>query len=635
MHVLLQAGFHERGIAPFAKRLLLAALLLVSLPAVAIEQAGMIPPTAKIALVLDRQEFFLGENILIHYCIENTGGPAFSVDVGGDYRGGTRADRFKITASSADGKPVADPNPVQWNMGGLSPVTSLTNGARWFEQVWLAHYCLFEEPGVYTIRVFHDLGWGEKRAADPREVTATITLRRPTPEQARKVVEAMFSALKYGGANWGEKGEPQADFAVLRDPVYLPLLVERATAGSLEGLQGIASIATPEATAALVEFLNPGADRPLVPSAAGQGQAIWLPSGAKAKGLAQAAAVLLQERLPQLGSMTPSALGSDTPRQKKIRQTWQPEFAPPVRAFALRLLTETNRDAFLMAARELNSLGRPEDLPVLLAALDRAVAGTTNLFRVEHGYPEPVSACKALAGVCARLCANGASGITDPTTSGGALLYLYMLPTNAAACPPDWEQKCAALLRHELPYLRAQTLAHLPRPLPESLTRTLAPLMLDSDETVQNQAFRVAEDVHTPEHRALALQVLATATNMWLFDAAFRIALAQGANYECAQIWAQRFDETLGEPGPGMAHCALRALWETITGGHISGGFNPTPEGASLRELKDRWIKFIEDHRDELKAGRRFRPGDGILPKELLPAGWEFHPPKENGSSRP
>ena len=122
----------------------------------------------------------------------------------------------------------------------------------------------------------------------------------------------------------------------------------------------------------------------------------------------------------------------------------------------MRLLTETNRDAFLLAARELNSLGRGEDLPALRSALDRAVAATSDQFRADHGYPEPVSACLALAGVCARLSADVPSFLSDPTSPGVALLYLCALPTNSAACPTGWDPNCAMLLRHKLPYLRAQ-----------------------------------------------------------------------------------------------------------------------------------------------------------------------------------
>ena len=58
-----------------------------------------LPPGVKFSLLLDTNEHFLGENILLHYCISNASSTAFQLSVGGDYRGGSRAKRFKITAT--------------------------------------------------------------------------------------------------------------------------------------------------------------------------------------------------------------------------------------------------------------------------------------------------------------------------------------------------------------------------------------------------------------------------------------------------------------------------------------------------------------------------------------------------------
>src|SRR5258706_8212392 len=119
-----------------------------------------VPTNAVITLQFDKTEFLIGENIFASYVISNRGGEPFRVDVGGDYRGGTRANRFKVTATRSDGLVVEDPSPVQWQMGGLSPGASVAPGTNWYESVWVARYCEFLEPGDYTIRVFHDLGWG-------------------------------------------------------------------------------------------------------------------------------------------------------------------------------------------------------------------------------------------------------------------------------------------------------------------------------------------------------------------------------------------------------------------------------------------------------------------------------------------
>jgi hypothetical protein len=41
--------------------------------------------------------FFLGENVLVHYCLENTPLTAFQISWGGDSRGASRSVRFKTT----------------------------------------------------------------------------------------------------------------------------------------------------------------------------------------------------------------------------------------------------------------------------------------------------------------------------------------------------------------------------------------------------------------------------------------------------------------------------------------------------------------------------------------------------------
>ena len=47
-------------------------------------------------------------------------------------------------------------------------------------------------------------------------------------------------------------------------------------------------------------------------------------------------------------------------------------------------------------------------------------------------------------------------------------------PAVTRKCPPGWDKACLALLKHDLPYV-AQTLAHLPRPLPASILPAIGP----------------------------------------------------------------------------------------------------------------------------------------------------------------
>jgi len=80
--------------------------------------AKPLPSDIQVTLEPGKSLYYLGENIILYYCIKISGTDSFSVSVGGDYRGSTRADRFHVTAISADGKPVADPTPLMRNKGG-------------------------------------------------------------------------------------------------------------------------------------------------------------------------------------------------------------------------------------------------------------------------------------------------------------------------------------------------------------------------------------------------------------------------------------------------------------------------------------------------------------------------------------
>ena len=96
--------------------------LLIFFPATSplyVEEKLPVPPNAKVTLTCDKDEYFLGENILVHFKLENTGGTAFKANFGHDYRGAARALRFKVTATDQNGDSVADPYPNSMCMGGL------------------------------------------------------------------------------------------------------------------------------------------------------------------------------------------------------------------------------------------------------------------------------------------------------------------------------------------------------------------------------------------------------------------------------------------------------------------------------------------------------------------------------------
>ncbi|MCY3021954.1 MAG: hypothetical protein NTW87_23325, partial [Planctomycetota bacterium] len=96
-----------------------AATLLLALHACAAEEKPPIPESARVTIGFDRTECFLGENVLVHFTVENAGTSEFKVATGGDYRGAPRHLRFKVTATAQDGTVAADPHPNPMCFGGL------------------------------------------------------------------------------------------------------------------------------------------------------------------------------------------------------------------------------------------------------------------------------------------------------------------------------------------------------------------------------------------------------------------------------------------------------------------------------------------------------------------------------------
>ena len=76
----------------------------------------------------------------------------------------------------------------------------------------------------------------------------------PNAEQARQVVAEM-EKLRNSGWTWDKNGMEYADFSCLRYPVYLPVLLDLGRAHHQEAIEGIAAMASPEGTAALIELL--------------------------------------------------------------------------------------------------------------------------------------------------------------------------------------------------------------------------------------------------------------------------------------------------------------------------------------------------------------------------------------------
>ncbi len=556
---------------------------------------------ARVTLELEKPEYFLGENILVHYCLENTGKEPFKISVGGDYRG-SRARRFKVRATGEHGKPVDDPDPSGLCFGGRRWSPEVKPGETYYATLPLTRYCRFEKPGVYTIRAVHDLGW---HVTDERKLPVgetKIKLVTPTPQQARQVVEEMYKLPKGPNGTVGQKSRPYADFTALWYPVYLPILLEHAQGCDEDALRAIGHVPTPKATKALIGLLD-NKNRAFVLKVAGT----------------------LNLRLPE-----PEFHGEIGPwevqRRWLISNSWRPEFAPQILTHAREILSWDGADSKAYAGFILHSLGGKDDLPYLVGALDYAVAETQNSLRRENSYPEPAGACRELLRAAEILAKRGAEVPTNPQSPGQAVVFLAALKAKRDFRPGGWQATALALLKHEIPYVRQLALQSLPRPLSKSFVALLPTLLADADVVVRIQACRAAEENKAEGLQEPILKIVASAKDTWLLRAAHKAARATGGRAESLELLASRFDDT--ETGWECFYLVMSSVIKS----HGSGGKGAL-DSQMAEKLKGRWSKFLQDHRQAIKAGRRFEVGDPELTADLMPPEYKIR--LENGKQWP
>jgi hypothetical protein len=560
-------------------------------------KAPVVPAQAKVTIELDQKEYFLGENVLLHFCVENTGREPFPINLGGDYRGASRSLRFQVKAFDAAGKLCADPDPSGFCMGGISHSPTVKPGEKFYESIPLLRYRQIDKPGVYKIQVSHDLGWNETPERKIPVAAITIKFIRPTEDQTRKLIEAMFKAPANNGRTSGKKSDPYPDFSVLRDPAYLPFLVEHAKMKSEKALAGIGSIATPRATEILIQLAKH-----------------------EDAAFALSAVQTLNLRLPD------PQLNDDLPgrnpffndrleiRRSLVKRAWDPAFGNDVADLARKFLAREDQEALECGGYLLQCAGRKEDVPHLIRALDREIAAAAQRPLEENQYPRPRGACRELLRAARVLGAKSLKELPEIETAGQAVVFLSAVGANEKYRPEGWERSYARLLQHQTAYVREVALDNLPLPVPEPLFKLLPALIADKDVDVQIAACHVAEKTKRAELKEPVLKALTTAREQWQFQAASNAAWALDAKWERLNILISRLDDV-----NVTKHCLNNLLDSVVTnvGGYSGPSDKWTAEEA--KACKARWEKFLQDYCKELKAGQRFHRNDPAITPDLFP----------------
>ena len=433
--------------------------------------AGELPaqPAAgeyKITISTEHPVYLLGENVIVSFVLENTGAKEFTASFGADYRGGTRANRFKVTASDSSGRVADDPAEEQRNFGGFVTSAKLAPGQTHRETLSLTAYCRITQPGTYRVRVSHDCGWQVTAGQLPSAET-TVTFRLPSEAEAEAVV-AKMAANNAQPRSFGD-GRTASDFSSLQAPIYLPPLLRRAQTGDRQALIGLGSIATPEATAALIQL-------------ASESQGVF----------ATEVGGVLMRRLPDL--VLPDHPPKESAQAHLAAMAWDEKLRPAALVLARNWLARDDPEFIAAGAGILRLLGSAEDAPALLATLDRVIKPMTTP-RDESAdvgnYPKPV---QQLLGAFFGLRTRGyAPDEATLTTDGAVMAYFDSFRAKRAPRPQKWQELFAAYNANPCVVLREAAIRSVPYPAPVEYAALLASAKSDPDAGVRGAVLFVTE----------------------------------------------------------------------------------------------------------------------------------------------
>ena len=534
--------------------------------------------------LVGRRGWWLGENVLLNYVVENVGRGKVKVSFGGDYRGGMRAARIKVTATDARGQPVEDPFPSNMNFGGLGGDRELAAGEEFAFAVPLPRYCRFESEGTYTLRVAHDLGGDDPIPKDdPRWVSAEIELKMPDPRRAEAIVDAMRRLPVDQGLSVGDRTGPYPDFSALRYPIYLPVL-RKLVAAEPRAFQGIAAIPSVDATRALIELAEH--DDPKV--------------------AAQAVETLVGRVPVKVRSMFPKE------REHLLEHGWDAQaLGLAVHALAERLLSDTDPEVATLGAELLGAVVKKGDLSIVTAGLDRGLPATV---AAPISYPEPRTPVGVLRRTAKAMLAAGAKPSGDPKTPGEIAIYLFAHGTSPSR-PSDYEKRAAGWLDHPIPQIRVYALRETKAPVGGPMRPKLAPLLASDHQGVQNAACEalgaIGDDASV---RSAVVAAMKTATDEWLVRCLHRTAIAVGVPRDrIAALWTSRLHE--------VDHTMLMLNQLMFVLESNGGGSSGLPDATEAKRLQKRWERFTKKHAKRIRKGKKFTLDDPALTPDLVPPG--------------
>ncbi|MGC3989666.1 MAG: hypothetical protein QM796_08320 [Chthoniobacteraceae bacterium] len=554
-----------------------------------------VPEGARLTVSFDRPEYFLGENVLLQFVLENTGTKPFRANFGGDYRGSDRSLRFEVVARNVDGKVMPETDLDPNCFGGMEGWEQLEPGKKYVVSLPLMSYCRIDQPGRYTIRATHDLGWKSGDRKVPVAET-TVTFKMPNAKQAEQIITQMEKLSDPGSGASGTKSADYADFRCLRLPIYLNPLVARVKKGDQKALTGLEEIPTPEATQALIDLASQ-------------------PDPAQSLAVAQSLASRLPD--PEFNGGLPSRgpavfLGTDN-RQQLSTQSWPPAFADAVRKLALKFLARKDTEAMDCGAVMIQAVGTPEDAPAVFATLEKALQSPDQFDHRRHGSPAFAYLPSPFAELlrASNMLYNRGYYSAGLSGDGQITAYFAHWTQESPHRPDDWLENERAFGNSSQYAIRQTALQSIPTPFPDSCLPLVQRGLNDPDIGVCMTACAIVGKSGRKEFYQPLWQLIVTESDPSLLEAASNAAVALGGGYELYAAWADRMADQ------DLQSAAFGCL-DQIFAGQISGSGGNGVSRSERIAIRDAWRKFLSAHEAEIRAGKKFKVNDPAVPLELF-----------------
>jgi len=553
-----------------------------------------IPKNAKVSISTNKAKYFLGENILLHFKLENTGNKTFQASFGSDYRGAARSLRWKVTAIDEQGDTVADPYPGGFCMGGIGGPSDVTKEKPYFHSIPVLRYLRFEKPGTYKVKVHHDFGWREYTREEFPDAEIELVIKEASEKDAEKLVGLWIKEEDDPGYSVGEKHKEHAAFSYIRNSKFLPALIKEAKNRNVKAIWGIGSIPSIEATASLIDLLDSDSDT-----------------------IKKTACRELCQRLPdpylkgELGLRNVFDNDRAAPRKYLVDRSWDEKFASDIREVATEYLKTSDKSWIATGAFLIECVGIPKNSK-LIADVLTLEANRIYELRTDI-YPRPRGACMELQRAAIILVGRGAEISKDPKTAGEAIFYLLKIKGDSAFRPQDIDETCLRLLKDGPPYVQEHVLKFYPKPLPSSMHGELRNILEGENIDASIEAIAIISRDSLAELKDVALETLKTAKEDWLFRNAEYAVLKVGSNYERLQVLVSRLDEE------DMMFDVLDAL-KSIFSNTGGGGSNSNQDLAAVaKRIKPLWEQFLIDHKEELIAGKKFKLPNKHISEAMFP----------------